>query len=110
MTGPTPEPTTITITTEMWDEIQAGWHRTVRSLVTLVVVTVLAVGAFAGFVAWRSYQSQARQECITRHQAIGLGDLANALKGTPAAPARNKKLTTSADELAKLRDVGQTCG
>lgn len=104
-----PEVAVVMVTAAMWDTVQTSWRRTVRSLIFLVVATLLAAAVVAGVFAWRSYESQTRSECVTRTQAVGLGDLVEALKGAPTDPKRNAQLTEAAEELAKLRDIENTC-
>lgn len=110
MTDPTPEPTTITITTEMWDEIQLGWRRTVRSLVRLVVVVVFATMLAVGFIGWRSYLSQQRAECTAKLQGLAFGLAFEALAAPPAPnPARGNKVKRGLVVAEQLQNLADYC-
>lgn len=118
-----PEVAVVMVTGRMWDDVQAGWRATIRSLTRLVVAVVAVLIFAAVFFGWAYHQSQNREDesrrrqersqafeaCVTRHQAVALGDVVEALKGAPTDPTRNAKLTIAADELAQLVNVDNVC-
>lgn len=106
----TPEPTTITITTKMWDEIHQSWQRTVRSLVVLVLVVVLVMFLGVGFLGLRSYQSQTRGACTARIEGKALGLAFTALAAPPAPnPARGIAVKRGLAEANKLENLDDYC-
>lgn len=110
MTEETPPPVAVQIDAAALDAFVVAQRKTFRSLVRFIIVVTAVVAMFIGFLVWRSYTSQSRTECITRTQAVAFGELVSALKGAPTDPTRNAKLDRAATELAKLVDVGETCG
>lgn len=75
-----------------------------------MLVVLLAFGLTVGFLAWRSYSSQARQACIATVTGSALGRAFDALAAPPAPnPARGIAVKQGLADAHKLENIDRYC-